>query len=78
MTSIYENAARDLFSNLRKEVQRFEEDEPTVTMSFFEVAGDSCSDLLNGFRHIQLVNIATVISLQYHYYCMCCAIADGI
>eukprot|EP01035_Chromulina_nebulosa_P042115 gene42115-57025_t len=54
MTSIYENAARDLFAHLGKEVQRFEEEEPTVTVSFFEVAGDSCSDLLNGFRHVQL------------------------
>lgn len=55
MTSIYESAARDLFAQLGKEVPRFEEDEPAVTVSFFEVAGDCCSDLLNGFRHVQLV-----------------------
>ena len=38
---------------------RFEEDEPTVTVSFFEVAAESCSDLLNGFRPVQLVGCHT-------------------
>lgn len=57
MTSIYDCAAKDLFSNLDREVKRFADNPPTVTVSFFEVAGDHCHDLLNGFCSVQLVDI---------------------
>jgi kinesin family protein 2/24 len=54
MSSIYEQAAYDLFNQLEELVQRFATP-PTVTMSFFEIAGDLCHDLLNKFQPAQLL-----------------------
>ena len=48
MSSIYENAAKDIFEK--------KTDAQTVSMSFVEVAGDSVNDLLNGFESAQLLS----------------------
>lgn len=53
MSSIYEQAARDIFEILQHEVDRFQK-APTVSVSFIEIAGDHASDLLNGFTPTQL------------------------
>jgi len=55
MKSIYDSAARDVFAQLERATQRFSPTPPSVSVSFFEVAGDSCSDLLNEFRPLQLL-----------------------
>ncbi len=47
MTAIYERAARELFASLPPG--------RTVAVSFFELAGDACSDLLNGFESARLM-----------------------
>lgn len=53
MTSIYKQAAADIFHYLNQEIDRFDT-APTVTLSFMEIAGDTVSDLLNGFTPTQL------------------------
>jgi len=50
MKAIYERAANELFSSL--DVGQ------TVSASFFEIAGDTCSDLLNCFTRAQLMTAA--------------------
>ena len=55
MKSIYDSAARDVFAQLEQSTERFSATPPSVSVSFFEVAGDCCSDLLNEFRPLQLV-----------------------
>lgn len=54
MSSIYEHAAYDIFGQLEQVVERFQV-APTVTMSFVEIAGDYCHDLLNKFTPAQLL-----------------------
>ena len=54
MSSIYELAAYDIFNQLENVVDRFKSP-PTVSMSFFEIAGDFCHDLLNRFTPTQLL-----------------------
>lgn len=54
MSSIYEQAAQDIFEQLAEVVERFAAT-PTVTVSFVEIAGDFCHDLLNGFTSAQLL-----------------------
>jgi hypothetical protein len=54
MSSIYEQAAYDIFSQLDEIVGRFHT-QPTVSMSFVEIAGDFCHDLLNQFQPAQLL-----------------------
>eukprot|EP00939_MAST-03C_sp_MAST-3C-sp1_P001655 g1655.t1 len=48
MCSIYEQASRDLFHK--------KSDKQVVSVSFVEVAGDRCSDLLNGYESAQLLS----------------------
>jgi predicted ATPase len=50
MTSFYEKAVRDIFEKLSEVTERFAENLPTVSVSFYEIAGDACLDLLNGFQ----------------------------
>jgi hypothetical protein len=47
MTSIYERATRELFANLNTN--------QTVSLSFLEISGDNCNDLLNKFNSVQLL-----------------------
>lgn len=54
MSSIYEHAAYDIFNQLEIVVERFAV-LPIVTVSFFEIAGDFCHDLLNKFEPAQLL-----------------------
>eukprot|EP01032_Pedospumella_encystans_P030553 gene30553-34487_t len=54
MSSIYEHAAYDIFHQLDKISERFSV-APTVSMSFVEIAGDLCHDLLNKFTPAQLL-----------------------
>lgn len=53
MTSIYSQAAEDIFQTLHSDVERFSQ-QPTVSLSFIEIAGDNVCDLLNGFMPTQL------------------------
>eukprot|EP00981_Chlorochromonas_danica_P008137 scaffold2028_cov181-Ochromonas_danica.AAC.15 len=53
MTSIYTEAAKDIFKILHEETPRFAKP-PIVSCSFIEIAGDTISDLLNGFHATQL------------------------
>ncbi len=53
MSSIYKQAAQDIFNFLHDQMERFAEP-PVVSLSFIEIAGDSVSDLLNGFHPAQL------------------------
>ena len=48
MSSIYEKAAHELFESIDPETT-------SVSMSFVELAGDTCSDLLNAFTPAQLL-----------------------
>jgi hypothetical protein len=48
MSSIYEFAARDIFSKLPSP-------DSTVSMSFFEIQGDHCFDIMNEFEPTQLM-----------------------
>jgi hypothetical protein len=48
MSSIYERAARDIFTKVSN-------GSFTVALSFVEVAGDLCHDLLNAFQPAQLL-----------------------
>lgn len=48
MSSIYENAARELFETIDPETT-------SISMSFIELSGDTCSDLLNAFMPAQLL-----------------------
>eukprot|EP00960_Hanusia_phi_P005089 146867-Hanusia_phi.AAC.2 len=50
MTSIYELAARDLFDHLEKTGRKFE-----VSVSFVELEGDLCRDMLNKGNQTQLL-----------------------
>ena len=54
MSSIYERAAQDIFGHLDDAVERFAKP-PTVSVSFVEIAGDACHDLLNAFEPAQLL-----------------------
>lgn len=54
MSSIYEQAAYDIFEQLDNRVDRFSAP-ATVSVSFFEVAGDVCHDLLNAFTPVPLL-----------------------
>jgi kinesin family protein 2/24 len=54
MTSIYERAARSIFQKLDESVQRFSSP-PSISVSFFEIAGDFCFDLLNAFHPANLL-----------------------
>ena len=54
MSSIYEATCDDIFYYLNNTVDRFTTKLPTVSMSFFEIAGDNCHDLLNQFQLTQL------------------------
>jgi kinesin family protein 2/24 len=54
MSSIYEHAAYDIFNQLELLAERFAT-LPTVSVSFFEIAGDACHDLLNRFHPAQLL-----------------------
>ena len=47
MSSIYERAANDIFTKVNGS--------QTVTVSFVEISGDKCCDLLNGFQQAQLL-----------------------
>lgn len=49
MSSIYERAARNIFEVIGEDSQY------TVSLSFFEIAGDNCFDLLNAFQPTQLL-----------------------
>ena len=55
MSSIYEYASNDIFRTLDSIVDRFAIDLPTISMSFVEIAGDLCHDLLNRFEPVQLL-----------------------
>lgn len=48
MSSIYERAAVDIF-------RRIAENDYSISISFCEIAGDHCFDLLNSFRPAQLL-----------------------
>ena len=48
MGSIYEQAAFEIFVRLEASTARLEAI-PKVSLSFFEIAGDLCFDLFNGF-----------------------------
>jgi hypothetical protein len=63
MTSIYEKAARDIFLQLHDITDRFGKP-PIVSMSFVEIAGDRCSDLLNGFQAAQLLTSGSLHFIQ--------------
>ena len=65
MKTIYDSAARDVFAQLEEATQRFTSTPPSVSVSFFEVAGDCCSDLLNEFRPLQLVIFITIAKPVY-------------
>ena len=55
MSSIYRNAAEDLFAQLNACTDRF--DTPaTLSLSFVELAGDACHDLLNSFNKVELLS----------------------
>jgi hypothetical protein len=53
MSAIYERATQDLFTALTADAQRG--GAPVVTISFVELAGDSCLDMLNGGQSAQLL-----------------------
>ena len=48
MSSIYERAARDIFQQLGG-------GNYSVSISFCEISGDNCHDLLNSFHPVQLL-----------------------
>ena len=52
MSSIYERAAHNIFSLIQGRA------EYTVSVSFIEIAGDNCFDLLDAFRPVQLITNA--------------------
>jgi kinesin family protein 2/24 len=54
MTSFYEKAAFDIFKELDEHYGRFDK-APRVSISFFELQGDTCLDLLNCFQSTQLL-----------------------
>lgn len=55
MSSIYIQAAEDVFAQLDSVGSRY--DAPSVvSVSFIELAGDNCFDLLNGFNPAQLLS----------------------
>jgi hypothetical protein len=53
MTYNYTQAAEEIFTYLGKNVERFA-DQPLISLSFIEIAGDNVHDLLNGFTPTQL------------------------
>ena len=57
MTSFYERAARDIFAELDAMNDRMY-DLPRISLSFFELQGDLCLDLLNAFQPTQLLTAA--------------------
>jgi len=54
MTSFYEKAAHDIFAELDSLNDRMY-DLPRISMSFFELQGEACLDLLNTFQPAQLL-----------------------
>lgn len=48
MSSIYERAARDIFEKVSGRNY-------SISISFCEIAGDNCFDLLNSFHPVQLL-----------------------
>lgn len=60
MSSIYQYSARDIFDFLEQDSEKGTlpnvSTEVTVSVSFFEVAGDYCFDLLNGFESTTLLS----------------------
>lgn len=63
MSSIYTQAATEIFAYLNEKLDRFQKP-PTVTVSFMEIAGDSIGDLLNGFQPTQLRSSSDGISVH--------------
>lgn len=55
MSSIYEYASNDIFKTLDNTVNRFANILPTISVSFVEIAGEICHDLLNRFNQVQLL-----------------------
>ena len=55
MSSVYMQAAVDVFAQLDAVSNRFDPP-PSVSVSFVELAGESCFDLLNGFASAQLLS----------------------
>jgi hypothetical protein len=56
MSSIYEQAVYELFVHLEAQAAASESIIiPKVSVSFFEIAGDDCHDLLNSFAALQLL-----------------------
>ena len=52
MTAIYERAATELFECIRAK----NNGNTRVSVSFFELAGERCNDLLNGFERARLMS----------------------
>lgn len=57
MSSFYQHASRDVFSILQDQTERFQLS-PTVSVSFVELHGETCLDLLNGFAQVSLLTAA--------------------
>ena len=57
MSSFYQQASRDVFSILQDQTERFQL-LPTVSVTFIELHGDTCMDLLNGFAQVSLLTAA--------------------
>jgi hypothetical protein len=55
MSSVYVQAAHDVFAQLDAVSNRFDTP-PTVSLSFIELAGETCYDLLNAFQPAQLLS----------------------
>ena len=56
MSSIYQQAAEDIFAQLDAHTDRFAPQPPTVSLSFVELRGDMCHDLLNSFHKVDLLS----------------------
>ena len=55
MSSIYMQSAEDIFAQLNACMDRFDIP-PIVSLSFVELAGDACHDLLNSFNKVELLS----------------------
>ena len=55
MSSIYMQSAEDIFAQLNACSDRFDTP-PTLSLSFVELAGDACHDLLNSFNKVELLS----------------------
>ena len=55
MTSIYEEAAKNIFRLIHDKTERFNS-EPEVSVSFFELSGDTVSDLLGSYKEAKLIS----------------------